>query len=420
MVDVQWGFISIVTASLAHFLLRIILGKHLGPDGLGVYTLAFTIYLFGIQFSAFGISHALTKYVAEFFDDSKKIREYVFSGMISSIITGTLMAVALFFLAPVIAIYLLKIPELTFFIQITAFCFPFIAIQKAVLGTLNGFRRMRDFAILNVVQNVSIALVSAFLVLYYNMGIFGGVVGFVIPTIIVSVFSPLIIREYLRFDVTLWNTARIHETTVFGFFVILGLSVTYISTYVGSFLIAYFLNPTDVGLYAVALLLAQTLTLIPSAIRYVTGPKISRLYGKGDRIGIRNLFYSTMKKSFFISAIIAGFIAIFGQPLISTLFTDQFLPAYGPLLVLLIGNVIYAPFMAVNTTLHSIGKVKIPYRINLICGIFSVVANFLLIPVLGIIGAAIAATVTLIVNVTINLLVINKFFPYNFSSNTES
>jgi len=121
MIDVQWAFISIVTASLAHFILRIVLGRELGPEGLGVYTLAFTIYLFGMQFAAFGIGSALTKYVAEFLENRVTIRNYVSSGMTSSIITGSLMGVVLFLLAPYIAISFFHIPELEGMIQLTAF-----------------------------------------------------------------------------------------------------------------------------------------------------------------------------------------------------------------------------------------------------------------------------------------------------------
>ncbi|NVO65953.1 oligosaccharide flippase family protein [Methanofollis tationis] len=73
MIDVQWAFISIVTASLAHFILRIFIGKYLGAEGLGVYTLTFTIYFFGMVFAAFGIHVALTKYIAEFLEDRETI-----------------------------------------------------------------------------------------------------------------------------------------------------------------------------------------------------------------------------------------------------------------------------------------------------------------------------------------------------------
>ena len=319
MIDVQWAFISIATASLAHFILRIVLGRELGPDGLGVYTLAFTIYLFGMQFAAFGIGAALTKYVAEFLDDRITIRNYVSSGMTSSIITGTLMGVVLFLLAPYIAVSFFHVPELEGMIQLTALCYPFIAVQKAVLGTLNGFRRMHLYALLNIVQNVTVVVVSIALVLVSGMGVMGAVIGFAGPTILVSALCPVLIRDCIGLDASLWNTVALRATTVFGFYVVLGNSVGFLNTQIDSILIGYYLNPTEVGIYAIAALFAQTLTLIPGSVLRVTAPATATLHGKGDIEGVRRLFYSTLKKSFLISVVSAAFIAVFGQNLIALL-----------------------------------------------------------------------------------------------------
>lgn len=414
MVDVQWAFVSIVTASLAHFILRIILGRELGPDGLGVYTLAFAIYLFGMQFAAFGIHAALTKYVAEFIEDSAAIRSYVSSGMTSSIITGASMGIVLFFLAPSIAVSFFQVPELEPLLKLTALCYPFIAIQKAVLGTLNGFRRMHLYAFLNIVQNGAIVAVSAALVLAFGMGVPGAVIGFVAPTIIISLLSPVLIRDSIGLDLsTLWHLPTLWQTTVFGFYVVLGNSISFLSTQVDSILIGYYLNPTEVGIYAVAVLLAQTLTLIPSAVQRVTAPATATLYGKGDVEGVRILFYSTLKKSLLISTGITVFLAISGPYIIAFLFSEEFLVSYTPLLILLLGYTLGASFGAVGSTLSSIGKVHIPFRIGAICGVLNIALNILLIPIFGINGAAIATTATMIASFGITMVVINKYLGLN-------
>lgn len=408
MIDVQWAFISIATASLAHFILRIVLGRELGPEGLGVYTLAFTIYLLGMQFAAFGIGSALTKYVAEFLEDKVAIRNYVSSGMTSSIITGGLMGVVLFLLAPYIAISFFHVPELEPLVQLTALCYPFIAIQKAVLGTLNGFRRMHLYALLNIIQNVTVVAVSIALVLLFEMGVIGAVIGFVGPTILVSALCPILIRDCMGFGASLWNTAALRATTIFGFYVVLGNSVSFLNTQIDSIMIGYYLSPIEVGIYAVAVLLAQTLTLIPGAVQRVTAPATATLYGKGDIGAIRKIIYSTMKKAFLVSAAIALVLVIFGQFFISLFFTPEFLPAYVPLLVLLIGHTIFAPFMAIGSTLASIGKVNIPFRIHFICGVLNIALNILLIPLFGIMGAAVSTTITHIVNFVIHITVIKR------------
>ena len=407
--DVQWAFISLFTASLAHFILRIVLGRELGPEGLGVYTLAFTFYLFGTQFAAFGIGSALTKYVAEFIDDHATIRKYVSSGMTSSIITGTLMGVVLFLLAPYIANSFFKVPDLEGLIQLTAICYPFIAIQKAVVGTLNGFRRMYHYALLNIVQNVSVVGVSLVLVLVFRQGVQGAVVGFVTSTILIGILCPFLIRAHIGLDDSLWDIPALRATTIFGFYVMLAGSIAYLNTQINSILIGYYLNPTEVGIFAVAVLLAQMLTLIPSAVGSVTAPVTATLYGKGDLDGVRHVFYSTLKKSILISAGSAAIIAVCGSCLISLLFGKIFLGAYIPLLILLPGFVFGASFAAVGSTLSSIGKVHILFRIGIVCVVFNILLNILLIPSFGIIGAAIATSVMTVVNFGITMVITRTY-----------
>jgi len=409
MIDVQWAFISTFTASLAHFLLRIVLGRELGPDGLGIYTLAFTVYLFGMQFAAFGIGSALTKYVAEFIDDYATIKEYVSSGMTSSIITGALMGIVLYLLAPYIAISFFKVAELEGLIQLTAICYPFIAIQKAVLGTLNGFRRMHLYALLNISQNISVVSLSLALVLIFGLGVRGAVIGFVASTILIGILCPFLIRDHITLDVCLWNPPALRSTTVFGFYVVLANSIGYLNTQINSILIGYYLNPTEVGIFAISILLAQTLTLIPIAVQTVTNPVTANLYGKGDLEGVRRIFYSTLKKSFLVSAGTAAFLAVCGPYIISLLFGEKFQASYVPLLILLIGSVIGASFTAVGATLSSIDKVQIIFRIGVVCVVLNIILNILLIPSFGIVGAAIATSITVILNFWITMAKIKKY-----------
>ncbi|AGB02449.1 membrane protein involved in the export of O-antigen and teichoic acid [Methanoregula formicica SMSP] len=407
MVDVQWAFISIITASLAHFILRIIFGRELGPEGLGIYTLAFTIYLFGMQFAAFGIGSALTKYVAEFIDNTTTVRNYVSSGLTSSIITGTLMCIILFIFAPFIAISFFKVPELVGLLHLIAISLPFIAIQKAVLGTLNGFRKMHLYAFLNVIQNVTILVTSTILVLFFDRGITGAVIGFVAPTIVIGILSPILIREYLQTSF-FWIYSALRDTTFFGFYIVLGDSVSFLNTQMSIILMGYFLSPSDVGIYAVAAILAQILVLIPGAIQTVTNPVIASLYGKGDIEGVRRVFYSTLKKSFLLTAGSAIVIAVFGPYVIILLFGDIFLASYIPLLILLSGYAIGASFAAVGTTLSSIGKVQVSFYVGVVGLVINIIINLLLIPIFGIVGAAMATSATIIIIFLILIRIINK------------
>ena len=408
MKDVQWSFISLVTASFSHLLLRIVLGKELGPSGLGLYTLVFTLYMFGMQFAAFGIGAALTKYIAQYHDDLPKIKEYITSGVLGSMVSGTVFGILLYLLSGIISIQFFHNPEMTNLLKLTAFCFPFIAMQKVVIGALNGMRRMKLYAFVNIVQNASVMVVSIVLVMLFDMGVRGAVIGYVVPTIVMGVLSLIIIRENFSIKMGILRTA-LTEISLFGFYVVLANSIGMINTQVDSLMIGHFMSETDVGYYAVAVLFMQAITLLPQAVQRVTGPSIARYYGKKDYANIRSLIKGTMFKISLITIFIALFLAIFGKILIGIIFTKEFLPAYIPLLILLIGYSIHAALVSVGSCLSSIGKVKIIFRISLMCAVLNTLLNIILIPRFGLIGAASATSASLIFTSFINMYFIKKY-----------
>lgn len=415
MKDVQWAFISLATSSFSHLLLRIVLGRELGPSGLGIYTLVFTIYMFGMQFAAFGIGAGLTIYVAKFSDEPIKTKKYISAGIISSIVTGFAIGLVLYLLSDVISINIFNIPEMIDLLKITTFCFPFIAIHKAVLGTLNGFRSMKIFAILNITLNVIILFISIFLVLIMNLNVFGAVLGFVIPTITLGLISVFFVRSYLIFPkLSLFNKDIFRDIFHFGFYIVLGNSIGYLYTHIDSLMTGYYLNEAEVGIYAVAIILVQGITLIPSAVQNVIRPVIAKYHSKKEYKSIVKLLKDTTSKIFIISLLVSLFLMMFGKTLILTIFGEVFLTSYHPLIILLIGYTIYSAFMSIGTFYASIGHVQIYYKTSLFSAILNIVLNTICIPKYGIIGAAMATSTSLIVLTFVHYIIIGSFIKKEF------
>lgn len=407
--DVQWSFLSLATSSLAHLLLRMTLGKELGPKGLGTYTLVFTIYMFGMQFAAFGYGAALTNYIAKYENDISKTKEYISSGVIGSIISGSIMGILLYSLSEFISTNFFHIPEMVSLLKITAVCFPFIAIQKATTGTLNGFRKMNHFAVINILQNTFVFLISVFLVLFLKMGVKGAVIGFVVPTVVIGVFSPLFIRKSFSLPsrIVLGNVLR--EITWFGFYIVLGNSIGLINTQIDSLLIGRFMSEVDVGYYATAIIIMQSITLLPSAVQVVTTPSIATYYGKKEYSKIRELVKYTMLKIFVIEILLIILLTIFGKYILIIFFSKEFTPAYIPMLVLSVGYVIYSPLVSVGGMFTSTGKVNLSFKLNGFCAVLNTILNLLLIPKFGLIGAAGATSTSLIFTVLINVYFMKRY-----------
>ena len=410
MRDVQWSFISLATASLSHLLLRIVLGKELGPSGLGLYTLVFTIYIFGMHFAAFGIGVALTKYLAEFDDNLLRIKGFVSCGLFGSIISGSMMGVLMYLLSGIIAIQFFHSPGMVDLLKITAFCFPFIAMQKAVIGALNGLRKMKWFAIVNIAQHVSVMIVSIVLVVLLDMGVRGAVIGFVAPTIVVGALSLILIRKYFSTSLTNISTV-LKEVLWFGFYIVLANSIGMINVQIDSLMVGHFMSETDVGYYAVAIIFVEGLRLIPDSVQRITTPTIANYYGKQEYEKIHELMKNSMLKVLAITILISFTLISLGQFLIELLFKEEFLSAYYPLLILLVGYSFYAPVLSISGALAGIGKVALMSKLSFICAVMNTILNILLIPKYGITRAAIATSISLIITASLKLYFIKLYIP---------
>ena len=417
IIDIQWAFISIAISSFIHFIIRIFIGKDLGVDGLGLYTLVFTIYLFGMQFANFGIGSAITKYVAEDKDDTIKVNMYISKGLISSVIVGILISILLFILSPIISANIFHNSNMELLLKITAFCFPFIAIQKAVLGALNGLRKMKYFALINITNNIITIITTIILVKIFSYGINGAVIGFVAPTIVVGIISLLMIKKYFIFPPKIFDDT-FKVITSFGFFVMIGNSISMLNTQINTILIGYYLDTVEVGYFAISTTIIQGMVLIPQSIQTISGPSFSRLYRKNDIDSLKLLARRCAIYTVGVMLIPAILLILIGNQLIlflfnndnELIFTNQNSPAYLPLVILVLGYLCYSLFISIGTLYANIGKVKLSFKLNLVSAIISIILNLLLIPMYGIIGAAIATTTSLIVTTIMNIIVIKILF----------
>jgi O-antigen/teichoic acid export membrane protein len=400
--DIQWAFLSLLSSGILFIILRIIIGRELGVTAFGIYTLAFTVYQFGLQFANFGIGAALTKYIAESSNNDGVIQKYLSSGIVCSIFSGLLFGIILFILSPFIAHSVFNIPELEPLFKITAVCYPFISIQFAISGTFNGMRRMKTFALLNMSQNFLIILFSVFFVMICNLSIFGAVLGYAIPTCLVGGLSPLLINGTNWITKAAIEIAVIKKITAFGFFFALSTSSSFLNIYLGTLLIGYFLNPAEVGIFAVAITLSQALTILPSAIQRVTTPAIASAYANKGNRETRKLIISSMKYPFLVVLALGIILIATGPWLISFFFSESYSSAYQPLIFLTIGNIIFTPVIATGACFFSMGKISLPYKVNLLNIVLTIGLNIVLIPFLGIMGAALAT-----VSMQILLLIIH-------------
>lgn len=148
-----------------------------------------------------------------------------------------------------------------------------------------------------------------------------------------------------------------------------------------------FITYDQIGIYSVGATLAAILWVVPDAFKDVLFNKTS----KED--SLRDVTFS-IKFNIYFSVLVIIVFFIIGKYFIHFFYGIEYLNAYNVTLILFIGNIPMILFKLINTLYISIGKQKFAFFTLLLAVIGNVVANFLLIPLLGIEGSAISSVVS--------------------------
>ncbi|MBM4444729.1 MAG: hypothetical protein FJ020_05410 [Chloroflexi bacterium] len=416
--DVALSMVSLAASQLVHFILRIFLARYFDKEELGVYTLAFTFFSFGVLLSAFGIGGGLSKYVAENKDDGLALPtmrkgRLLLVAIVSSVAIGCVMWLALHFSSPWVADRFFRMPELSTLLQIVAFSFPFVALQKATLGFLNGMRRMGLYAFISVSQNV-LTLVLTVVLAVCGYGLEGAVLAMVAPIVLFSLYSLFALRAYVSRPLR-GQSARIFRILLtFGVFVVMGNSMYMLFYNIDRILLGRLITDPDVakamvGTYGVASTLASLVPLIPSAIQLVTGPTIANYWGRGEMGNIQTLINRTMKYSAMLIVPISLSAIFLSRDLITIIFGEEHASGTLTLQILLAGFIFGGTFTSVGTALSMTRWVHMGFIIGSVQVVMNVALCMVLIPRYEMSGAATATMIAAAFGTLINAYFVQRF-----------
>jgi stage V sporulation protein B len=411
--DVVLSLVSLATSQLVHFVLRIFLAHYFDTNELGVYTLAYTFFTFGVLLSAFGIGGGLAKYVAENKDDGLALPtmrkgRLLLVAIVSSFAIGCVMWLALHFSSAWIADSFFRMPELSTLLQIVAFVFPFVALQKAALGFLNGMRRMGLYAFINIAQNV-LTLILTVVLAVLGYGVEGAVAAMVAPIVLLSLYSLFTLRGYVSRPLQ-GQSARIFRILLrFGVFVVMGNSMYMLFYNTDRILIGRYMDADAVGIYGVASTLASLVPLIPSAIQLVTGPTIAGYWGRGEVGSIQTLINRTMKYSAMLIVPISLAGIFLSRNLITIVFGSEFESGTFSLQILLAGFIFGGIFTSVGTALSMTRWVHMGFIIGMVQVLMNVALGIVMVPRYGMSGAAISTMISAAFGTLLNAYFVQRF-----------
>jgi O-antigen/teichoic acid export membrane protein len=368
------------------FISSIIVIRVLGPSDYGSLALSIAVMAATAHMLDLGIRTSAVRYISLYLKTdirrSKIMLTIVFR---FRLIAGLIALVVGLFLAEALAVKIFKKPELTNLLKL-AFCGSFGAIMyDFVMTDLQASQRFRKLAGLGVVVTLTKTILIIFLVFIKSASLWKITLLYICtPFLGFGLGSLLISWEFLKIK----DEKRENLKVLFQFskWVMISYLLASIYNRAELFFLGHFKEASVVGIYSAAHTLVLPLTLVCASLAKILLPKVTSLTS-----------VSNMREYFRISVKILIPLGIFMLPYyflaphIVILIGEKYMNSIPIFRILFFHALIIGLAAPIVIILYSLNKPHIITYVN--CGqfCFSLLANYLVIPSFGAMGAAVVA-----------------------------
>lgn len=366
-------------------IISILIARILGPTGKGIYAMTLLVPSMLLLLGEFGITMANVYFVGK-----KKIKRSALScnSLIFGLINGVILVLIFLAIYPFIKDSVFKGVD-SVYIYFILIIIPFSLTTQYLDGILVGLLKIKQACYITIIQTIinTVGVVVILLVLSGHT-IMDILVFSMIMTISLFVFYMLYIEKLTGFAKKFsWKSFK--KCFNYGSKGYLANMFMFFNYRLDMFMVNFFMGITAVGYYSLSVGLAEMMWILSGTIGFVLFPSVSSINKKDAA----ELTAVTCRHSFFLTLILCIVAAFFGKYAIEIAYGKAFLPSYLPLLILLPGVLIISTATLTSSYLNGIGKVIYSPIITSTMLIINIILNILLIPIYGIVGAAIASSI---------------------------
>jgi O-antigen/teichoic acid export membrane protein len=384
--DIIWIAASQILTSFVGIITLPVLTKRYTSATYGIWvqasvTMSLVVPVLTMQFGS-----AVVRFLAG--EDDKGKRRRSLGSMLSAILVfACMILVAANFAAPQISRFLFDNPNYTAFVRLTFLW----TLADGLFGFFISYLRARGMMKKVSVVQVAFAAskTAAILVLASSgLGLEWVIAGMAAVELVFAVSTLyLIIRDeglpilnFVGIRKFLYFSAPEMPTGIFG----------WITSGSDRYFITRFINLSQTAVYSTSNYLAGFITWFCYPVGYVLLPAISKAWEQNRRGDIKIYFEYSIKLFLTLAIPAATGIVMLSQPLLKILTTSEYLAGWVLVLLLATGTILQGMYMINEYVIYLTQQTKWEPLIMVAAAAVSVGFNYVLIPHVGIIGAAIA------------------------------
>ena len=383
-------FLELVIA----FFAQVIAARYLSVGGFGGLTAGTALLDIGAILSGLGLAAGLSRYLPRV--DAARKRMLTAASVLVTFVVSLAIGVLVVLTSSFLAKEVFGSPEVTVSIQIFGAAIPFAALLNVAVGGIRGQEKaLYRVYVKNLVHTIArIVLVVGAVV--YGLDQAGIAGAYAIPYVVSSAFALWLLYRSLPRAQTAFDRKLFSEVTRYSLpFTVSGVS-SFVYRSIDIFLILYFLSDEATGIYGIAYAAVSFMGMFSTAFNYLSTPIASRLESTGDIDDAMNLFELTARWLLIASVCALVPLSVFATDFITIIYGQKYENGGIILSVLAIGFAIKNVLSIHNPMLEALGRSKILSLNSVLAAVSNLALNIVLIPVLGIFGAALATVASFV------------------------
>ena len=280
---------------------------------------------------------------------------------------------------------------------------PLIYTQKSFQSIFQGKEDFEKFNIIVILNQFGLLLFSVVLVWFFQLGVLGAVASFFATQLLMLVVSAVLLKKtYGLFWPNRFSIAYLKESLVYGLKGHVSNVLTFINYRLDMFIIAFLLDDMAVGVYFIAVALVEKIWIVSHSVSTVLFARVSTLTSNVER---NNFTVVAARNTLLLTAVGGVFLAIGGNWLIVPVFVVEYAESVLPFLWMIPGVVCFALGRVVANDFSGRGKPEINTYVAFVVVSLNVILNFWLIPIYGVLGAALATSSSYVLDTILKSLI---------------
>jgi len=396
----SWALSARVLAAGMGVVSSIIIARAYGAEVLGIVAVLNSFLTLATIFTVLGtgtsILRLIPEHLAKYSPTSAfkvyRKTQYFVAGI--SVLTGSL----LFFASGFIAETVFSKVHLRFYFALAAVFIVFMSLAQLNTQAVRGLRLIRVFAFMQLLPSLTklLILIPITIFFFHRDNPFYAMFASMTVTALAGIWIMDMAFKVKAGPNDIVNHMPLKNILAISLPMLLTATMTLVIGQTGVIMLGIFRPEAEVGYYSVAVSLASLTSFILSAINSMAAPKFSELY-HSDKMD--ELFYIAQKSTkliFWTTIPIIVFLILFGKPLLSLLFGHDFTVAYWTMFFLALGQLVNSISGSTGIFMNMTGHQIVLRNVMFMAAVINVILNLILIPNLGIYGAALAGMSSLI------------------------